>query len=105
DTARLAAMAPDVPLKPIAEPEHAAGIFPDALPVLPVTLPCPATAGRPDPRNAPAVIAAIDLATDLALAGRVGAMVTNPIAKAVLYEAGFRHPGHTEYIAERCGAT
>lgn len=62
------------------------------------------TAGRPDPRNAPTVISAIDLATDLALDGRVGAVVTNPIAKSVLYEAGFRHPGHTEYIADRCRA-
>ncbi|MGQ3074539.1 MAG: 4-hydroxythreonine-4-phosphate dehydrogenase PdxA [Ferrovibrionaceae bacterium] len=104
DPARLAAMAPDTPLRQIVEPEDAANAFADALPVLPVSLPCPATAGQPDPRNAPAVIAAIDRATDLALAGRVGAVVTNPIAKAVLYEAGFRHPGHTEYIAERCGA-
>ncbi len=104
DPARLAALAPNVPLRTIAAPEEAAGIFADALPVLPVTLVHPVSPGRPDPRNAPTVIAAIDLATDLALAGRVGGMVTNPIAKAVLYEAGFRHPGHTEYIAERCGA-
>jgi 4-hydroxythreonine-4-phosphate dehydrogenase len=34
------------------------------------------------------------------LAGRASAVVTNPIAKNVLYRAGFRHPGHTEYLAE-----
>ena len=33
-------------------------------------------------------------------AGRAGAVVTNPIAKSVLYRAGFRHPGHTEFLAE-----
>src|SRR6185369_14352481 len=32
--------------------------------------------------------------------GRAGAVVTNPIAKSVLYRAGFRHPGHTEFLAE-----
>ena len=33
-------------------------------------------------------------------AGHAGAVVTNPIAKSVLYRAGFRHPGHTEFLAE-----
>ena len=33
-------------------------------------------------------------------AGRASAVVTNPIAKSVLYRAGFRHPGHTEFLAE-----
>ena len=36
----------------------------------------------------------------MSLAGRAGAVVTNPIAKSVLYRAGFRHPGHTEFLAE-----
>ncbi len=104
DPARIGAMAPGLPMAVIADPAEAPDVFADALPVLPVMLVHPVTAGRPDPRNAPTVISAIDLATDLALDGRVGAMVTNPIAKSVLYEAGFRHPGHTEYIAERCRA-
>jgi 4-hydroxythreonine-4-phosphate dehydrogenase len=34
------------------------------------------------------------------LAGRASAVVTNPIAKSVLYRTGFRHPGHTEFLAE-----
>lgn len=34
------------------------------------------------------------------VAGKAGAVVTNPIAKNVLYRAGFRHPGHTEFLAE-----
>ena len=35
--------------------------------------------------------------------GRASAVVTNPIAKSVLYRAGFRHPGHTEFLAELAG--
>jgi 4-hydroxythreonine-4-phosphate dehydrogenase len=49
------------------------------------------------------VLASIDMATDLAMAGRVGAVVTNPIQKSVLTAAGFAHPGHTEYLASRAG--
>jgi 4-hydroxythreonine-4-phosphate dehydrogenase len=37
---------------------------------------------------------------DDVVAGRAAAVVTNPIAKRVLYQAGFRHPGHTEFLAE-----
>ncbi|MBP1882777.1 4-hydroxythreonine-4-phosphate dehydrogenase PdxA [Sinorhizobium mexicanum] len=73
--------------------------FLDALPVLPVRCAAPVVAGRPDVANASAVIAAIDTAVRLAMAGEATAVATNPIAKAVLYEAGFRFPGHTEYLA------
>jgi 4-hydroxythreonine-4-phosphate dehydrogenase len=38
------------------------------------------------------------------IAGRASAIVTNPIAKSVLYRAGFRHPGHTEFLAELAAA-
>ncbi|MFN3743095.1 MAG: 4-hydroxythreonine-4-phosphate dehydrogenase PdxA [Hyphomicrobiaceae bacterium] len=70
------------------------------LPVRPVPLAVPAAAGRTDVRNAGAIIAAIDLAVADAVAGRVSAVATNPIAKSTLLRAGFRHPGHTEYLAE-----
>ncbi len=94
---------PTVPIRRIAAPEEAAGVFPTALPVLHRPLPRPATPGRPDPANAPAVIAAIDEAVALAKAGRAAAVVTNPIQKSVLTAAGFAHPGHTEYLAEIAG--
>ena len=42
------------------------------------------------------------MATELCLSGQAAAIVTNPINKAVLYEAGFSFPGHTEYIADLC---
>ena len=99
DAERLAG----APIARIAAPEEAASRFADALPVLHRPLPHRPRPGRPDPANAPAVIAAIDEAVALARAGRVAGVVTNPIQKSVLYAAGFRHPGHTEYLAELAG--
>jgi 4-hydroxythreonine-4-phosphate dehydrogenase len=92
-----------VPVRAIAAPEEAAAVFPEALPVLHRPLPCPAVAGRPDTAHAPAVIAAITEAVALAKAGRAAGVVTNPIQKATLTAAGFRHPGHTEYLGEIAG--
>ncbi len=107
DPARLEALAAqlglDVPIRPVAAPAEAAAHFASALPVLPVKLLVPTQPGRPDPANAPATIAAIDRAVGLALAGDVAGIVTNPIQKKTLQEAGFRHPGHTEYLAELAG--
>ena len=54
--------------------------------------------GRPDRANAAATIASIERAVRLAQAGEASAVVTNPISKAVLYAAGFPHPGHTEFL-------
>jgi 4-hydroxythreonine-4-phosphate dehydrogenase len=56
--------------------------------------------GAPDETSADAALASIRQAVDHVRAGRASAVVTNPIAKSVLYRAGFRHPGHTEFLAE-----
>src|SRR6202035_3496830 len=56
--------------------------------------------GEPDNTSADAAMASIRQAVGDVMAGRAGAIVTNPIAKSVLYRAGFRHPGHTESLAE-----
>lgn len=56
--------------------------------------------GQPDARNAPAIIAAIREGVTLCLAGEACALITLPIAKAPLYQAGFPFPGHTEFIAD-----
>ncbi|GAK44673.1 4-hydroxythreonine-4-phosphate dehydrogenase [Tepidicaulis marinus] len=109
DPARLAALGAqlglDVPVKEIAAPEEAASIFGTALPVIPVQLSAPPQPGTPDPANAPGTIGAIEEAAALAMAGRAGAVVTNPIHKGVLYAAGFKHPGHTEFLAALTGGT
>jgi 4-hydroxythreonine-4-phosphate dehydrogenase len=102
-TALAARMALPVPIREIATPAAAAAVFPDALPVLAVRLPAPAPPGKPNPANAQAVMSSIERATDLALHGQAGAVVTNPINKAALYAAGFAHPGHTEFLAALTG--
>jgi 4-hydroxythreonine-4-phosphate dehydrogenase len=91
---------------PIVEttPERAASDFAHALPVFPVNLTVAARAGEPDSANAGAVIEAIRCAVELTMAGRARAVVTNPIAKSVLYASGFEFPGHTEYLAHLAGA-
>jgi 4-hydroxythreonine-4-phosphate dehydrogenase len=75
-------------------------MFARALPVLDRPLPAPVTPGVPTPGNAGAVADWIEEAVGLALSGEASGVVTAPIAKAPLYAAGFRFPGHTEFIAE-----
>ncbi len=95
---------PGLTLAIIGEPDEAAAHFSRALPVLPLALPHEVTPGKPDPRNAAMVISAIEQAAAFALVGAASAVVTNPIAKSVLYQAGFAHPGHTEFLAALTGA-
>ena len=58
------------------------------------------SAGKPLTDNAAGTVEAIERAVALTLAGETSAVVTCPIAKKPLYEAGFQHPGHTEFLAE-----
>ena len=88
-----------VPIQAIADPSECREVFASALPVLPQALCIESHPGVAEPGNAPAVLASIDRAVALAQDGAVSGLVTNPINKAVLYDAGFRHPGHTEYLA------
>ncbi|MBC2773469.1 4-hydroxythreonine-4-phosphate dehydrogenase PdxA [Rhizobium sp. AQ_MP] len=78
----------------------AADVFPRALPVLAIPTGVDVLAGKPHVANARGTIAAIETAVSLCLVGAVRAVVTNPIAKSVLYEAGFGFPGHTEFLAD-----
>ena len=103
DPERLRALDPAMPIQVVGAMDEAR--FADALPVLPIGLACPAIPGRPDPANAAAVIASIETAVRLAQAGQAAAVVTNPISKATLYQAGFAHPGHTEFLGVLTGAT
>ena len=79
--------------------------FFEGVPVLPLRLKAKGPPGKPDPANASVVIAAIEQAVTLAKAGEASGVVTNPIHKASLYGAGFKFPGHTEYLASLCGGT
>ena len=81
-------------------PEDAGAAFANALPVVATGEKATARPGAPDATSANAALASIRRAVDDVRAGRASAVVTNPIAKSVLYRAGFRHPGHTEFLAE-----
>ncbi len=103
DPAHMAQMA-GASVRPVSSLAEAGSVFHDALPVLAIPLGAPPTPGCPDPANAAATIASIEQAVRLAQSGDASAVVTNPISKAVLYAAGFRHPGHTEFLAALTGA-
>jgi 4-hydroxythreonine-4-phosphate dehydrogenase len=88
-----------VAIREIANPQDA----PDAgddLPVVSTGHPANVEPGEPNSGTAGGTIAAIDIAARFVRDGHAAAIVTNPIAKSVLYAAGFDHPGHTEYLAE-----
>ena len=78
----------------------AKAIFQEALPVLPLACAAPVRPGEPDSANAGAITGAIETAVRLTMGGDACALVTNPIAKSVLYQAGFKFPGHTEFLAD-----
>ena len=74
------------------------------LPILPHDFGGEAVPGRPDPANAQGVIDVIARAVSLASEDRASAICTNPIHKKALKDgAGFRYPGHTEYLAALAG--
>lgn len=89
-----------IAVRPVMSPADAPSAFADGLPVLHQPLMKAAIAGRPDPANAGLIADWIEQAVNMALSGEASGLVTAPIAKAPLYAAGFRFPGHTEFIAE-----
>ena len=88
----------DVPIVTVT-PATAAARFRTALPVVPLDITVTAEPGHPDSSSAPAAIASIRRAVADVLSGQAQAVVTNPIAKNVLYNWGFAEPGHTEFLA------
>jgi 4-hydroxythreonine-4-phosphate dehydrogenase len=89
----------DVPLRP-ADAATACDVFVGALPILAVPAGVDVVAGEPHVATARGTIAAIETAVSLTINGDTLGVVTNPIAKSVLYEAGFGFPGHTEFLAD-----
>jgi len=87
-------------LQRISAPEEAVETFPHRVPVLDRVLRTPVVAGKPSAAYAKSVVEWIETGAGLALSGSVSGLVTAPIAKAPLYEAGFGFPGHTEFLAE-----
>lgn len=73
----------------------------DKLNVIPLKLAVKSQAGELNPLNSRYVLQMLDLACDLCLQKKVDAMVTAPVQKSIINEAGFGFTGHTEYLAER----
>ncbi len=96
--ARAAAVGLDVRIAECS-PSEAGDAFADALPIVPLAATLSESPGHPSSGNAAGIIEAIDRAVADTFAGRASAVVTCPIAKKPLYDAGFRFPGHTEYLA------
>lgn len=92
----------DVQLQPLADLDALGAPTPGVLPVLPVELNAPCRAGELDARNAGYVLKTLDTAIDLALAQRA-ALVTGPVHKGIINEAGIAFTGHTEYLQAKSG--
>jgi 4-hydroxythreonine-4-phosphate dehydrogenase len=86
------------PCAPVAA--HRAG----NLKILPVPLRRPARPGQLDPNNASYVLDTLGIACDGCLEGRFDALVTGPVHKGIINDAGLPFSGHTEFLAARCGA-
>jgi 4-hydroxythreonine-4-phosphate dehydrogenase len=89
----------DIPIKTVT-PRAAAATFSSALPVVAIDVAVTAEPGHPDRSSAPAAVASIRRAVADVMAGAASAVVTNPVAKNVLYNWGFAEPGHTEFLAK-----
>lgn len=96
---RARVLGADVTLS-LVTPAQAATTFARALPIVALDASITASPGAPDASSAPAAIASIRRAVADVLAGNAAAVVTNPIAKNVLYRSGFAEPGHTEFLAK-----
>jgi 4-hydroxythreonine-4-phosphate dehydrogenase len=105
DTAWLRTMNPDVPVHLIEHPAEAEEIFPQALPVINLTLTEPVVPGAPNPAHAKTVCESIERAVAYVQKKDACAVVTNPIHKTLLGQAGKHFPGHTEYLAHLCDGT
>jgi 4-hydroxythreonine-4-phosphate dehydrogenase len=96
---RAKRIAPDLAIA-VVEPAAAWTAFKTALPVVDIGVAVSAEPGQPDQSSAPAALAAIRRAVADVRAGAAAAIVTNPVAKNVLYRSGFAEPGHTEYLGK-----
>lgn len=93
-------------LKPLAQSDDYASALNDTSDIIGVIdspLATPAVAGRLDPRNGPAVLSFMDVAISGAMRGRFDAVVTAPVQKSTINDAGIPFTGHTEYFAEQTG--
>lgn len=94
---------PGVPARKIEQPMHAGDMFDEALPVFHIHEAAAATPGEASLDGAQCSLHALEIACGLARSGDAGAIITAPVSKSQLYKIGFRYPGQTEFVSERCG--
>ena len=90
----------DCAVEPMTALDQIGEIFEEALPVYDVGDRVVGPLGELNAQDAPLVINSIKIAVEHVSKGQARALVTNPVYKASLYEAGFSHPGHTEFLAD-----
>ena len=107
DPTRLARLAQRTGLKcrieEIKSPREAISVFENALPVMPLSKPVVSLPGDSRDPDSEMVVESINHAIDATMQGEASAIVTNPVQKRLLYQAGFPSPGHTEYLGLRAG--
>jgi len=101
---RAAAFGSNTRIRTIPDTQSATPHSPGILQVLDTALAAPVVAGTPDPANANYVLQLLDRSAALCLDGAADALVTAPIQKSVINEAGVAFTGHTEYLAAKTNA-
>ena len=101
--ARAEALGQKIELTPYSATDPNAPHQPGCLPLVHIPLKSPCTPGTTSPANASYVLAQLDLAVSLCTSSECAAMITAPVHKAVINEAGIPFSGHTEYLASATG--
>lgn len=91
------------PVAKISEPTEAREMFASSLPVMHIHDGDQTVPGVPELDGAQCALHALEIACGLAKSSDAGAVVTAPVSKSQLYQVGFRYPGQTEFVSERCG--
>lgn len=97
---RAAALGMPLRIEPFTPAADPAPVPPGTLKVLPVALRAPAHCGRLDPANAAYVLDTLRAAVEGCRTGLFAALVTGPVHKGVINDAGIPFTGHTEFLAE-----
>ncbi len=92
-----------IPVVKISEPAEADSLFDMALPVFHIHNGEQTVPGEPSLDGAQCALHALEITCGLARSGDAGAVITAPVSKSQLYKVGFRYPGQTEFVSERCG--
>lgn len=100
---RAAQLGQTVQITPFDATQAASANPAGVIKLLPIDTAVPVTTGQPDPRNAAYVLSMLDSAIHGCQQGLFQAMVTAPVQKSVINEAGIGFSGHTEYLAEKTG--